>query len=165
VASTYEPIASVNANGTSPYYFEFTSIPATYTDLVLVLYALEGGQDGLNMQVSVGGTWQTGNSYAITYLQVNAAGSTGSTTLAGSYLEIGVEGTTYAATLIHIQNYAATNMWKTFLSESTAPAFYTRMVTGTYTGTGAIDGIRLYNGGNSSHGVSSVATIFGIKEA
>jgi len=97
--ATYEPIATTTLTGGTSY--TFTSIPATYTDLVLVVNAATAsGSSNLAMQFNA----DTGSNYSFTRIFGN--GSSASSSRAANVTDnyIGDIGTTISTNIIQVQN-------------------------------------------------------------
>jgi len=117
MAKTYEPIATYTAPSAVASY-TFSSIPATYTDLVLVA----------NCKNSVGATYglllqyngDTTTNYSTTLLWGNgSAASSFRYTTGYSAAFTGWAGSTnFSPLIINIQNYANTTTYKTTISRS-----------------------------------------------
>lgn len=112
-ANTYTQIASTTL-GTAAASVTFSSIPATYTDLVVIcsVQTATGGDDSVGFQFN-GDT--TGN-YSFSYM--NADGSSASSGRAGTQgsMQFGlVNSSNWGVSIGHIQNYANTNTKKTVL--------------------------------------------------
>jgi hypothetical protein len=164
MASTYTPIATVSPSGTSAV--DFTSIPSTYTDLVLVMGGAMAA--AANMLVRVGnGSLDTGSNYSVT--QITGSGSSASSSRLSSQAEIKVtEGLFFNTNeqcniLISFQNYSNATTYKTLLSRSNSAGIGVNALVGLWRSTSAIDTIRLYGSQNFNSG--SVVTLYGIEAA
>jgi hypothetical protein len=162
VARTYEPIAST-AFTSSTAQVEFTSIPGTYTDLVLIGISRGGS---LSQALNFNGVGGVGNT---TYSQTRLYG-TGSSAASDRYSnasQIDVSHTTSATSLaiakIAIQQYANTNVFKTVLVEHAAPENAALRTVGLFRSTNAITSIKLFPyAGTYAEGTFS---LYGIKAA
>lgn len=163
ISTTYEPIATYTATGSS-VYLEATNIPSTYTDLIVVLNIKESGQDGLNIQVG-NGSYDTGSNYSNTFVQGNGSSAGSGRALNQTYAEIGIESNEWGNTILHFQNYANTNVYKTILSRTNSTNFLMRAVVATWRSNSAIERIRIYNGSNANHSAGSTMTLYGIAAA
>lgn len=164
--ATYEPIASTTLG--SDAVVEFTSIPSTFTDLIVVAHYNVTSGNGLVMRFNS----DTGTNYSNTSLW-------GSGSSAGSYRDSGQSfvgaGTYYLGgsssrenvSVIHIMSYANTNVFKTVLVASGAASRGAERQVGLYRSTTAISSIRLAQGGGfSGAGMSgSSFALYGIKAA
>ncbi len=165
MAVTYEPIASQTV-GTAASSVEFTSLPGTYTDLVVACRIGTTSGNG-NIQVQVNS--DTGSNYSYTFL----AGD-GSAAYSGRYsnqTEFITDNYAYANTgvesvyIYHIMSYANTSVYKTFLgSAGTAGRAITKAL-GLWRSTSAITSIKLYPSGATTFKTNCVFSVYGIKAA
>ena len=110
--ATYEPIATYTAPSAQASY-TFSSIPSTYTDLVLIANALTASADAVGIDLFINGGTATGRSYTRIQGNGTSATSLNGTTSAG----IGVMGNSEGANLIvNIMNYSNSTTFKTILS-------------------------------------------------
>jgi hypothetical protein len=170
MAKTYEPISTQTASG-SASTITFSSIPATYTDLVLVAnIAAASGSFGSLIQFNS----DTTTNYGQTVLYGDGASAASVRSASGSSINLNYYGdaTTVALAqtiIINIMNYANTTTYKTFISRA-------GNADGTYAGLSAIVGlwkkapeainsitIKTVSGGNYSS--TSTFTLYGIKAA
>jgi hypothetical protein len=169
MATTYEAIATVEVGSGGAANMEFTSIPATYTDL-LVLVSARGTSTG-NM------TMKFNNSSDSTYDRKKLFGDGGSPNNGTStgqtlfnFIDIGLStdtSNTFGNASIYIPNYAGSTN-KSFsidaVSENNAATAYTDLHAGLRTNTAAITVITLAL--NSGDFVQySTATLYGIKNS
>ena len=162
MAVTYEPIATQTL-GSGAASVSFSSIPATYTDLILVIEGTSANDS--NGQIQFNG--DTSSNYSMTMLYGNgsAAGST-RTTSATNFLGF-MDGTGAGGRgngITHIMNYSNTAIYKTSLSRHQATSIMTRAVAGLWRSTAAINAIRIYTD-NSNFETGSTFTLYGIKAA
>ena len=171
MATTYEAIATVTVGSGGAANIEFTSIPATYTDLAILL---SGRIDNT-----------FGNAWYDTYLQVNSAtGTTRDVYGTGSAAQSGTDGgeirilgvpsdgataSTFSNAFIYITNYASTTQYKSIsidsVSENNATASMAALAAGLYSANTAITSLKLdpYSTGNFVQ--HSTATLYGIKNS
>jgi hypothetical protein len=155
-AQTYEPIATTNiSSGTS---VTFSSIPSTYTDLILVVNGKSTEATGVSLQFN----GDTGSNYS----WIGAFGSSGTTTSSGGNnvtgLNMGVFYTSQSANIIQIMNYANTSVNKTVLSRANNFGFSISMRVGLWRSTAAINSIKVEC---SNYQPTSYLTLYGIKAA
>ena len=162
--ATYEPIASANGTGSSST-ISFTSIPGTYTDLVVIARGrISSGNDAI-LQFNT----DTGNNYSTTILY-------GTGTAAGSYREtsqsrILADFYGYPADnnnhigIYHIMNYANTTTNKTVLCRSNNAAIGVDVTVGLWRSTSAITSVQIKNTGNLNWNAESTFALYGIKSA
>ena len=163
--STYIPIAT-NTLGSAAASVTFSSIPATYTDIVAVING--GGSANINVSMQFNG--DTASNYSIT--AVAGDGTTASSTRRTSQTAMRLDensytGTTLAAAniIVSIMNYANTTTYKTVLSRSNNAAVGTSAIVGLWRATPAAINQVVINaiGGNWLTG--STFTLYGIKAA
>jgi hypothetical protein len=128
--NTYTQIASTTLGSTATTV-TFSSIAATYTDLVLVING--GGSANINVSMQFNG--DTTSNYSITAVagDGSAASSTRRTSQTAMRLdENSFTGTTLAASnlIVSIMNYANTTTFKTVLSRSNNAAVGTSAIVG-----------------------------------
>lgn len=160
---TYEPIASTTLGATAADV-TFSSIPGTYTDLVIVIAntITSGSGDAINMQFNS----DTGSQYSQTRLYGTGSGSPGSDRSSSqtSIFYVGYSSTSNpSANIISIMNYSNTTTNKTCIHRANNDAL-TLAGVGLWRSTSAITTIRLFpSSGNFAS--NSVFTLFGIKAA
>jgi hypothetical protein len=166
--STYEPIATQTLSSTSTSTVSFTSIPSTYTDLVIVI--IGANQNGSRIRYRFNN--DSASNYSRITLVSNGSSANsyqGSNNTEADLNVIGGSSTmTYPMTIIsNIQNYSNATTYKTLISrfgsnDPTAAA--TEATVNMWRSTSAInrvDAIAL--GGNWITGTT--ITIYGIKAA
>lgn len=162
--ATYEPIASSSPSGASSV--EFTSIPGTHTDLVLVYHLIHStGIEDMWLRYNS----DTGTNYSATVLYGtgSTAGSfrtSGTTQSNKALLDFyGIPSTTaYATGVVQIMSYANTNVFKTALSSAGRASGGVDRVVNLWRNTNAITTVTLLPGAGTITG--SVA-LYGIKAA
>jgi len=159
--STYTPIAT-NTLGTATTIIDFTSIPSTYTDLVLVASFSNASNTDLYCRVN-----STTTGYSATQLYGNGT-SAGSTRFSSTNTWVldpagGGLGTGQANLILNIQNYSNTTTYKSCLARTNAAGVVTGAVVGLWQSTAAISSVRLYADQNFTSG--STFTLYGIAAA
>jgi hypothetical protein len=160
--ATYEPIAT-NTLGTATSTVTFSSIPATYTDLVFVY-------DGTGASATYSGirfNGDTGNNYSYTYLAGNGstAVSSRSANIPEIYTSTGNTVTTSQNnTIVQVLNYANTTTFKTALIRNNSTTVETTAAVGLWRNTAAITSFTFKTPG-TNFAVGSVFTLYGIKAA
>jgi len=165
---TYEPIATYTVPSAQASY-TFSSIPATYTDLVLVVSAATSSIADQDMQVG-NGSVDTGSNYSRTWLQGNGSAassgrgssetSTRINTPNGGYLETTLGSSIQTITFL---NYSNTTTYKTMLTRTGGAAGGTSAIVHLWRSTSAINTIKLTPSSNFITG--STFTLYGIKAA
>jgi len=139
--NTYTQIASTTL-GSTANTVTFSSIAATYTDLVLVINAqcqTSSGQ-GLYLQYNS----DTATNYSSTVLYGN--GSSALSTRTSSVVKAGIgniDTSNYGTTIVNIQNYSNATTYKTAISRSNAPANYVLSYVSLWRATAAINSLTI----------------------
>lgn len=163
---TYEPIATATL-GTAANSYTFSSIPSTYTDLVLTVFVIEAVANNYGIRIN----GDSAANYSDTYMygggdsSVNRSNDT-STTQA---FPTQVGGSATFPTFMRIHFFSYTNSgYKTFLMEAAqdrnASGSVDRSV-GLYRSTSAITSIEIRNASVNNLSVGSIFTLYGIKAA
>lgn len=166
LALTYEPIATTTL-GSAAASYTFSSIPQTYTDLVLVW---NGGNSsaGQALLFQVGnGSVDVGSNYSYTYLNGTGASAVSgrASTQTSALLSWSSPSTTVQDTgIMQFQNYSNTTTNKTVLVRYGNAATGTDAIVNLWRSTSAINTIKIFStSGNLITGSS--LTLFGIKAA
>ena len=160
--ATYTPIATTTL-GSAQTSYTFTSIPSTYTDLVLVLsgYASTG-----SYEIQIGnGTIDTGSNYSRTYIYgdgSSAASSRGSN-LDRTYITSGT--TSPGVATLNFMNYSNTNTYKTFLLRGNDASAATTAAVTLWRSTPAINTIKIAGYSSANISTGSTFTLWGILNA
>jgi hypothetical protein len=162
--STYTPLATQTGNG-SATSLTFTSIPSTYTDLIII--ANSGTVAAGNIQIQFNG--DTGSNYSATLLYGtgSTAASARYTNLTEGYMGGGAASspTTLTTTAIaHINNYSNSTTYKTVISRYGNAAAETNSFVSLWRSTAAITSIRLFSY-SSAYLTGSTFTLYGIAAA
>jgi hypothetical protein len=163
--STYTPIATTTITGSSSTTINFTSIPSTYTDLVLVL---QGTANSNYWDLYIRFNSDTGSNYSVTRLFGSSAGAgsnrlTSDTLIQSTYY--GNLGTGQSNQILNVMNYANTTTNKTVLVRANNTANGVDASVGLYRSTAAINAINLLMFSGGSFQVGTTATLYGIKAA
>jgi hypothetical protein len=156
--STYEPIQT-NTLGSTTTSVTFSSIPSTYTDLIIVFSGTSNALDSLNIRFN-------GDTSAL-YSRIIISGN-GSTTVSDREVSqgssgIGLTSTTQSDTTFQVFNYSNTTTYKTILSRANVSASLVRGCAGVYRSTSAITSVTLFS--SSTLNIGSTFTLYGIKAA
>jgi hypothetical protein len=160
--STYEPIATQTL-GSSAASITFSSISASYTDLVMVF----SGSATATSYISYQYNGDTGSNYSVTLLRGNgsAASSSRYSSITEIYTAISATNTTDINNVIlHIQNYSNTTTYKTSLSRANNAAVSTEAGVGLWRSTAAINSLKVLSPTNN-FATGSTFTLYGIKAA
>lgn len=170
MASYYELIysATVGAGGASD--ITFSSIPSTYTDLVLKLSSrtATGGANDVYIQFNTDST--SGN---YTERQIQGAGSGTPSSGTGNQQSATSTGSTdtastFASSEIYIPNYGGSSA-KSYsvdtVTENNGTTAYATLRAGLWSGTSAINAIKLTHNGGASFAQYSTAYLYGVKSS
>lgn len=166
MAVTYEPIASTTVSGTNTNSISFSSIPSTWTDLILVCRVGQTTNTGALLRLNNDST----NLYSWTSLYGNgsSAASGRNSTYANNYvvgLNMSVANNTEAIVIIHLMSYANTNVYKTWLHSESQAAYAVSRNVGLYRSTSAITQVEIVGSGTSKFSDGSTFALYGIKAA
>lgn len=163
--ATYEPIATYTA-GSSFADYTFSSIPSTYTDLVLVI---EGISFVAANGVSLRYNGDTGSNYSLTQL-----GAYGSTTASArrtsqAFININYNGywtsSTRGSIIVNIENYTNSATYKTCLVRASTASVGIDAIVGLWRNTSAITSLTIGSDGSGNLGATTTMTLYGIKAA
>jgi len=162
--ATYEPIATTTL-GSNTTTVTFSSIPSTFTDLVLV--AQYSNTTSVDMFLRFNGVTTTVYSDTQVYGNGTSALSYRQSNAGAGLLDLGAGGfgTTIGATFIHVMNYANTTTNKTYLTRSSFSAIHTGATVGLWRSTAAINQIDVYSSSANAIASGGVFTLYGIKAA
>jgi hypothetical protein len=160
---TYIPIATTTASGAA--FYTFSSIPATYTDLLLTANIVSPLRRDTHMQFN--GDTATNYSFRFIYGEASSVIAGVYNTQSDIYVS---EGGTNSTHLISINNYSNTTTYKTVLTRAGYPmdksittSVGIGQVVGTWRSTAAINAIKIFFGTTFSDGTN--LTLYGIKAA
>lgn len=159
--ATYEPIATVTVSTGSSLQLVMSSIPSTYTDLILV--AQTGQSSGTNFMRIRFNSSTTGYSYTTISgngTTASSARGTSETGIVATYFDVGSNLETIV--IAHIMNYANTTTNKTTLVRGGKAGTATNATVGLWANTNAINRIDI---DLANIAVDSTFTLYGIKEA
>jgi hypothetical protein len=159
--STYTPIATTTL-GSATNSYTFSSIPSTYTDLVIVF---SGSSSSAGDFFGVQYNSDTSSSYSNTYI-----GGSGTAAITGQSINynLGRNGVVYSAqanTIISIQNYSNATTYKTAISRSNTAANSTTAFVSLWRSTAAITSIKILVESAANFTVGSTFTLYGIAAA
>jgi hypothetical protein len=162
--NTYTQIASTTL-GSAASSVTFSSIAATYTDLVLVVSAKStSSAQNLFMRVNS----DTGTNYSTTLVTGSgtAVGSARTSSATQSALDnYGyVDTANHNTNIINLMNYANTSVYKTWLSRAGNAANGTTALVGLWRSTSAINAIEIYIAANTFT-AGSTFNLYGITAA
>jgi hypothetical protein len=172
--STYTPIATTTTTASQASY-TFTSIPGTYTDLILIVSGFGATVDGNVFVCRVGnGSVDSATNYSTTRLSGNGTSATSGrrTSVSRAFLSDGTgfpnSSSQISNFIVNFMNYSNTTTYKTILSRA-------NVASGTYPGTealvnlwrstSAINTIEVFPDPSETFAAGCVLTIYGIAAA
>jgi hypothetical protein len=161
---TYEPIASNTIGSGGAASFTFSSIPATYTDLRVVV--VDQFTNNYNMGLRFNS--DSGSNYSDTQIYGTGSAAASARQTSQTSMFLGYTGTSAPnVTIFDVMSYANTNVNKTVLSQSAAPARAVTRTVGLWRSTAAITSIEVYIvfGGPINLPQNTTLSLFGIKAA
>jgi hypothetical protein len=162
--STYTPIATYNS--TNAASVTFTSIPQTYTDLVVAVQVI-GNSTYTCTQPWFRFNNDSSSIYSTTVLKGDGSSSSSYRTTGSSIFQTdtvagnGVPGTM----IVNIQNYSNTTTYKTVIYRAGIATANTEAYVGLYRSTNAITEIDLLAAGGANGFATYSATLYGIASA
>jgi hypothetical protein len=165
MSSTYEPIAT-STLGSAVVSFTFSSIPQTYTDLVLVCN-LKASASPTYMSVRYNG--DTGSNYSRVGLTGNGSSASSELRSNRTSFEADMGGAQTDTdfryvNIFNLMNYSNTTTNKTVINRANNASSGVDAIVGLYRSTSAISSITLatHNGSNT-WSIGSTFTLYGIK--
>lgn len=158
--ATYEAIATTTL-GSAQTSITFSSIPATYTDLVLVVGGAINSGYGLNLQYNS----DTGANYSNTYFYGDGSSALSGRGTSENVGYVGYLSTGQGNTIAHIMNYANTTTYKTALGRGNQAGVLTVARVMLWRSTAAINSIKLSFDGIVTFNSGTTATLYGIAAA
>lgn len=162
--STYTPIATTTL-GSAAASYTFSSIPSTYTDLVLVTSA--AGTAGADMRLQFNS--DTATNYSRTYLSGNGTSAFSGRATATASAGITAYGTLTATlggtnNIAQIMNYSNSTTYKTVLARSNDAGAGTDAIVSMWRSTAAITSINI-SVSTGTFSTGSTFTLYGIAAA
>ena len=157
--ATYEPISTTTLGSTASSV-TFSSIPGTYTDLVLITSnTSSGGLGGVQLNEI---NSDTGTNYSST--KIYGTGSVAGTDRNSNdtTVNIGLTDTTQSNNIFHFLNYSNTTTYKTVLARGNSASGQTRACVALWRNTAAITSFRL---SGVTFDIGSTFTLYGILKA
>ena len=166
-APTYTPIATYTVPSATASY-TFSSIPQTYTDLILVAQIIGGGVATPTFRVG-NGSLDTATNYSTTIL--TSSGPNSYREANKSYcscpgLASGIGSGNISTLRIHFQNYSNTSTYKSFLIDGGSTT-ETGINAGIWRNTASINIIAMldYAAGSNTYPIGTTFTLYGILAA
>lgn len=147
--STYDLIAS-NVLGSDASSVTFSSIPATYRDLVLVCNITRSGANNVNMRFNA----DNGANYNRVVMTGNGTSASSGSTANASTAPISSSSIVSPFITVQILDYSATDKHKTFLARTNEASVETDARATRWASTSAINAIQVYASNNFLAGSS-----------
>jgi hypothetical protein len=163
--NTYEAIATQTL-GTAAATVTFSSIPSTYTDLVLISSPANNTSESLYFRIN----GDTGSSYSTTYMTGNgtaassARQASNTTGILAGAPNVGLSSTVYGTSIIQVMNYSNATTYKTALCRWGLASAETNATVGLWRSTAAITSVTLLVV-SGTFSVGSTFSLYGIKAA
>ena len=168
MANTYVAIATVTVGSGGASSISFSSIPATYTDLLLKISARNTATaNGLEISVAFNGV-TTNRSARVLYGTGGAAGSATMTDIPTLGNGANDTANTFANSEVYIPNYAGSNNKSVSadgVNENNGTTAYQYLTAGLWSNTSAITSIQLTPNLAGNFVQYSTATLYGIKNS
>ena len=162
--NTYVALATTTINSAVADY-TFSSIPSTYTDLVLVFSGTGSATSGYAMLVQFNG--DTTNLYSWTYLSGNGTSASSGRESGVNYNVISASTTnsTQNNGILQIMNYSNTTTYKTSIGRYNNPSSRTGALVNLWRKTEAISSIRVWCEASANIAAGTTISLYGIAAA
>jgi hypothetical protein len=172
--STYTPIAQYTVTGSSTAAIEFTSIPGTYTDLVITATGRSTAVGNKQLDIifnNDNGASSYSRQRIYSGLSITGTNGDGGASLSILGELVYIPGTDSNSNLnssgwFEIFQYANTNVYKTAVggwSSTGTTSYYSLRQVATWRSTSAITTIKVYSSAGGNIDVGSVVSLYGIK--
>jgi hypothetical protein len=159
--STYTPIATTTLGSAGTV--TFSSIPSTYTDLIVVAAGTATGNGQFSLRFN-GGT----SLYSTTTLTANGSGAGSTRETAPTYLQLGYYeyfDSNQTVAIGHIMNYANTTTFKTVISRTSNASAGVGASVGLWRSTAAINSVTVLPTAAYNFSAGTVVSLYGVKSA
>jgi hypothetical protein len=156
--ATYTALANITL-GSAAATVTFSSIPATYRDLVLVFNGTRTGNNNVYFRVN----GDTGSNYTGVLAGGNGSTTSSNTTSGTEWLlaYVGLDVDVSIMAVLNFMDYSATDKHKTALARMNQPATHTVMSAHRWANNAAINQITIL-AGNNGYGAGSNFALYGI---
>jgi hypothetical protein len=158
--STYTPIATQTL-GSSASVITFTSIPSTYTDIIMIATGTTSAAAGVWFIVNN----DSGSNYSLTQLQGDGTSATSSRVTGSVKGACGSWYTTQNNSIAHFQNYANTTTYKTVLNRMNNGSNLVEADVSLWRSTAAINRIDFFPTAGNTLSTGTTVTLYGILAA
>jgi hypothetical protein len=160
MALTYEKIATQTL-GSAVTNVTFSSIPSTYTDLVVIVAGTTAATDTLAFQFN----GDTGTNYSDTALKGNGSTASSDRRTGQTLGYFGTPSTSESVVIGQIMNYANTTTFKTSIGRGSAANQQVESRVTLWRSTAAITSIKILTGGASNINIGTTFSLYGIASA
>lgn len=157
--ATYTPIATTTLSSNQATV-TFSSIPSTYTDLILI-----GNAKDSNNYTGLRVNNDSSALYSRTIMTWNGSTASSSRTSGANTLYVGGNDTNFEVTIYNFQNYANTNVYKTIIGTQKIANATSLASVGLWRSTSAINEIDIYSVSGTTLLAGSTWTLYGITAA
>jgi hypothetical protein len=170
MAATFTKIATVTVGSGGAAHIEFTSIPATYTDLYIAL-SIRSARADTDDQILIDFNSYAGTNLSYRNLVGNGASASSANGSTGIYVRIDAANntaSTFTSAYYYIPNYAGSNYKSLSVDsafENNSTTAYLNMVAGLWSSTSAITSLKIYSANSENIAQYSTATLYGIKNS
>jgi hypothetical protein len=158
---TYTPLATVTL-GSDAATVTFSSIPATYRDLILVING-KTTRSGTENDIRVTFNSDTGSNYS--YVTMGGNGSSALSYQSGSiaYIPVPNAGTSATAiSILQIMDYSATDKHKTVIAKGDSAAWFASATAGRWASTTALTSISFISSVTGNIATGTTASLYGV---
>jgi hypothetical protein len=160
--STYTKIASTTL-GSAAASVTFSSIPGTYTDLILVIEGQYASGAGSAVALQYNG--DTGTNYSNTFMYGSTSANSGRNTAVTSAQLGFMSGAQISNSIMQIQNYSNTTTYKSGLGRGNVTGDIVYAVVGLWRNTAAINSIAIKVDSGVSYASGCTFNLYGIAAA
>lgn len=157
--NTYTPIATISAGGSSTV--TFSSIPSTYTDLMLIIGGALSSQGYTDFTFN----GNTASSYSYTRMLGYSGGLLSDVQTGAAGRDVFSVGTISGSVIAHILNYKNTTTYKTMMLRENNDASGVGLYTYSWLNTSAITSISIFPKSSATWITGSTLTLYGITAA
>jgi hypothetical protein len=157
MAATYTPIASITLGATTSSV-TFSSIPSTYTDLVIITNGtMASGEESLAIQFNS----DTASNYSTSFVYGSGSSAISSRQSSQTKIYVGRASTENSTSIFHIMNYANTTTNKTVLARGNNTSVI-MLQCGLWRNTAAINTINISSWGGFNFSSGHTFNLYGI---
>lgn len=158
---TYDKIATYTAPSSQSSY-TFSTIPSTYTDLVIIVGGNGSGDASFQLQFNA----DTGSNYSVTFIYGTGSSAVSARASSANFIQgMGRISTTSGTSIINIPNYANTSINKTVIGRGNTASGLVIAAVGLWRNTNAITSVTLTPESGQTIATGAVLTLYGIKAA